>query len=182
MDIVLHCVMATYRAPIDQKLDRLYNSRVRCPYCKSVIAKYDVKCSNCGITKKQISEASNIKAKEVKQKRTGEKILMTKTKPDDVSFTRMVIWLLLGGMVGAHNFYVGRKIRGFIILSMMVTCCLFYFIFIPGHNINGYIHPLREPFSSSIFPTDALGVIVMFIWIYDMFAVVFGFYKYPVKI
>ena len=173
--------MANYRAPVNQKLDRLYNSKVRCPYCKSIIPKYDVKCANCGITKKQIADASNVKAKEVKQKKTGEKVLMTRNKPDDVSFTKMMLWLCLG-MFGAHNFYVGRKIRGFIVLSLMVVGMAFWII-LPGDGlIPGYVHPWRIPFSGAIFPTDALCVVAVFIWIFDLFAVVFGFYKYPVKL
>ena len=175
---MLHYVMATYRAPVDGRLDKLYNSRIRCPYCKTVIPKYDVKCANCGLTKKQITEASNIRAKEVRKTKSGEKILMTKTKPDDVSFTKMIIWLLLG-IFGAHNFYVGRKIRGWIMVGFMVTFIAFCII-LPINPDN--MHPWRQAFSGSVFPTDLLGAAAFFVWVYDAFGVVFGFYKYPVKI
>ena len=127
--------------------------------------------------KKQLSEGSNLRAKKAKKERTGEKLFMTRRRPVDVSFTAMSLFLILG-MFGAHCFFVGRKIRGWII-------AIFFII-----GSSGYFIPQdwRQAYSDSIniayfpFVTDIFLIAAVTMWIFDIFAVVFGFFAYPIRL
>ena len=169
----------TFKGEIDPRLDYLYNKDVRCPYCHARIVKYTTTCPRCGIHKKQIFEASNVRAKEIMKAKTGEKIFMTRHRPDDVVFMRMVMLSLVCGLFGAHCFYVGRRIRGYIILfstifGLISAICVQ--IFVPDS--------VMQYFRSTIilFPTDIFLVGAFICWAYDFFGVVFGFFKYPIRL
>ena len=161
----------------DPYLDILYTSNVRCPYCGARIVKFSTTCPRCGIHKKQISESSNIRAKEIKKQKTGEKVFMTRYRPNDVMFTTMIMLLVLG-MFGAHCFYVGRKIRGWIIVSFLTI------------GVIGALFPQdwRRAYTEFVpidyfpFITDWFFGIAIIIWVFDIFAVVFGIFKYPVRL
>ena len=166
------------REKIDPELDYLYNKNVRCPYCHAKILKYTTTCRRCGIHKRQIFEASNVRAKEIMKERSGAKIFMTRRKPSDVSFTRMAM-LLIVGLFGAHCFYVGRKIRAwfFVICTTLgLICVIIVGAFVPQSAIEVFTN------KSIPFPTDFLIVASLACWAYDIFAVVFGFFKYPIRL
>ena len=171
----------SHRIVVDEKLDRLYNKNVRCPYCRARIHKYTTTCERCGITKKQILNASNARAKEIKKQKTGGKIVFTRNRPSDVSFTRLVLCLLLG-LFGVHNFYVGRKIRGWVMLGGILIVIASFFIFPASRD--GELHPVNALFVDNGMesPFFLLGAAVFVMWAYDMFSIVFGFYKYPVRL
>jgi len=115
------------------------------------------------------------------KEKSGKKIFMVRHRPNDVSFVRMCM-LLIPGLWGAHCFYVGRKVRGFIMLAFMLV------------SILSFITPLREPFMEMVgdlnlvgevpvpFPTDLFFLAAFFMWAYDVVAVVFGFFKYPARL
>ena len=170
---------------IDPELDRLYVRTVRCPYCKARIRKYTTTCARCGVHKMQVLDASNKRAKEIIKGKTGEKVLKTKNKPHDITFTRMAL-LLIFGLLGTHNFYVGRRWRGMIMLSFVLITILFLFIFPMGPMSDGLegMHHVRKMFVDRglLFPADFLFVIAFFMWGYDTLAIIFGFYKYPVRL
>lgn len=171
------------RKQLDPRLEHLYLSNMRCPYCKNLINKGELSCTRCGVHKEQIFNASNERAKEIMRKKTGEKIFMTRTRPHDVSFTKMLLFGLLGAF-GVHNFIVGRKKRGWFIVIAWIVFLTFLFIFPYGTPANNYqdIHPIRENFKNSLFPTDFLIAVVLIIWAVDIFGIVLGFFKYPVRL
>ncbi|MDR0462358.1 MAG: hypothetical protein LBG88_03455 [Christensenellaceae bacterium] len=168
------------REEIDPYLDRLYNSNVRCPYCRVKILKYTTTCPRCGIHKKQIFDASNLEAKKILKDKTGQKIFKIRRRPDDVSFTRMSMLSLLAGFSGAHCFHVGRNIRGWAI----VICSIL--------GVVSIFAPMawRAPFETMklydqinmLFPTDFFFVAALGMWGYDFVSIVFGFFKYPVRL
>jgi len=173
---------------IDPRLDRLFNKNVRCPYCKAKILKYTTTCARCGIHKQQLIDASNKSAKEMKKQKSGGKIFMTRNRPDDISFTKMAL-LLLVGLFGAHNFYVGRKMRGFLMLAFLAIGMIFVFIFpISAQAADGTMgmHPTRKSFEQAMggmpFPTDFLIAAAVIMWAFDAIAIIFGFYKYPIRL
>jgi len=176
------------RQEIDPRLDRMYNRGVRCPYCKAKIVKYTTTCERCGVTKKQILEASNVRAKEIIKGKTGEKLIKTRHKPDDITFTMMAIMVFLLGLFGGHHFYAGRKIRGFVQLGCFLGGFVLMIIF-PGRLVDGGIelHPVREALSfplggQMMFPLDFIFIAALVMWAVDVFAVVFGLYKYPARL
>ena len=168
----------------DEQTDKLYVKAIRCPYCKNKINAYQMKCDVCGVTKAQIAHASNLQAKEVMKNKTGELVFKTRRRPEDISFTKTVLWLLIG-FFGAHNFYTGRRVRGWIMLVCMIIFFVAGFVIPIGALDAGIdMHPWRVAFEDMgmIFPTDALGVASVVMWIWDFCAVVFGYYKYPVRL
>jgi hypothetical protein len=167
---------------IDGYLDYLYNSNVRCPYCGSKILKFTTTCTRCGVTKGQIGSALNLPAREIIKKGTGEKIFMTTHRPADVSFISMFVYSL-GGIFGAHCFFVGRRTRGYTILLLTILGILSYFVFPQGS-------PLREYFAQWTFsggytmpvPTDFCLAVSFLMWAFDYFAIVIGIFKYPIRL
>lgn len=145
-------------------------------------------CSQCGISKAQIANSSNQRAKQMMREGHGGKIVMLKRRPDDVRFSTMASWLLLG-LFGAHCFYVGRKTRGWIMFWLIIIYIASVMIFPYGtwdaatSSFVG-IHPWREACIREGFtlPTDFLGVAAVIMWAMDSFAVVFGYFKYPVRL
>jgi hypothetical protein len=178
--------MPQIKKPVSEKLDRLYNSTIKCPYCGNKIPKYTSECAVCGISKVQIAEASIEKAKDIKRTKSGEKIVMTKYRPDDLSLTKMCLWLILG-IFGAHCFVAGRKARGitYAVLTALwlgLSLGLFYnwgnpsapTLIAQGWDelVRGYV-----PYPPFIF-----GFVVFCMWVWDWFAVIFGQFKYPVRL
>lgn len=174
----------------DKRLDKLYTSSVKCPYCKNKIQKLQTVCSRCGLHKMQIAYASNKRAKEMMGSESG-KIIKMRRRPNDVKMSQMG-WRLVLGIFGIHNFYTGRKIRGFIMLGCMIIFVLQALVFPIGKVIQlegggmEYVgmHPWREACIDwgAPFPLDFLGVTALILWISDIFGVILGWYKYPVRL
>ncbi|MCL2228728.1 MAG: hypothetical protein FWC00_02755 [Firmicutes bacterium] len=167
-----------HRKEVDQYLDALYNNNVRCPYCRAKIRKYTTVCVRCGMTKRQIHQASNLEAKKILQSGSNEKVLTSRRRPEDVSFTGMAMRGIIG-FTGLHCFFVGRKIRGWIIASFAII------------GLVGALAPMswRQPFNSVylfedlpvFFPTDYFLLVGAMMWWIDLFSIVFGFFKYPIR-
>jgi len=169
---------------IDPKLDYLYNTTVRCPYCHSRILKYTSVCPRCGITKHQIHGASNKRAKEIMKNKTGELIFMSRRRPDDVTFTGMALRSFIGGLFGWHCFYCGRKIRGWIMLICGVVGLVGVACTASPKN------PMRMYFESHILfgthellpPFDLLLIVAFCLHALDFFCIALGAFKYPVRL
>ena len=168
-----------------RRLDRLYARNTRCPYCKAAIRKMTSTCERCGVTKKQIESASWQDARAIqKGKKTG-KIVKTKLVPKDMDYGRWLIVLVLLGWTGYHNFWVGRRLRGWILCGMMLTFILCLIIFPPGSPLNDMagMSEARKWFAerAMVFPSDVIGGLVVVMWLIDWGAVVlFRTFKYPV--
>lgn len=177
------------RAPkeysVDPKLDRMYARNIRCPYCKAVVARYTTTCVQCGITKEQIANASHLEAKKVLKKQEKGTVLWTRTVPRDLNFTKFILLLVFTGPFGGHNFYVGRKLRGWIMFASMALL-VFSLLFFNYADIDRGIpmHPWRASLSwGNLFPFDVPGLVAIVIWFFDWFAaVIFNTFKYPVRI
>ena len=109
---------------------------------------------------------------------------MTNIKPDDVSFIKLSLFSLFFGMFGVHAFYVGRRIRGWIILGCMLAYIVTAIIWpasAPGTPQEGF----RQVFDDAgiPFPLDFFGLVAVFFWAYDWFnIVIMQKFKYPVRI
>jgi TM2 domain-containing membrane protein YozV len=169
------------RNPVSSVLDKLYNKTIRCPYCGTKIPKYTAVCENCGLTKAQIAEGKVSAAGKTE-------VLYTNIRPSSISFWKMAISAVFG-FTGIHCFISRRWIRGTIIAALCFGFLICAFIFNPayidsaGNEIAA--HPLRYAFTGSeyyFFPTDVCGLVGVCLWIWDWIAIVFGWYKYPVRI
>ena len=157
----------------NRHLDKLYTSSVKCPYCKNKIQKLQTVCSQCGLNKIQIAYASNKRAKEMMKTGESGKIVRMRHRPTDVKIWSMV-WRLVFGLFGVHNFYTGRKIRGWISLGFMMV-----FIAAAIILLSIGVETLDDEW---VQPVAMLSTPATVIWIADAFAVVFGWYKYPVRL
>jgi hypothetical protein len=151
------------------RLDKLYTSAVRCPYCRNKIQKLQTTCSKCGLNKIQIAYASNKRAKQMMKSGERGKIVMMRRRPNDVKLYAILLRAIFG-LFGMHNFYVGRKIRGWISFGFM-------FVFI----VTGII--IFELDLTEFTPVvAALSTPAIVIWVTDIFGIIFGWYKYPVRL
>ena len=122
--------------------------------------------------------------------KSGErgKIVKVRRRPSDIKLGQIAWRLGFFGIFGWHNFYTGRRIRGWIMLGCMLVFMLqLWFIFPMGDINNGFegMHPWREAVmvgQGMPFPLDMFGMISFFLWISDVFGVVFRWYKYPVRL
>lgn len=157
------------------RLDRLYTSAVKCPYCKNKIQKLQTTCSKCGLNKIQIAYASNKKAKQMMKAGERGKIVMMRRKPTDVKMWQMA-WRLIFGIFGVHNFYVGRKIRGWVMLGFMVA------FIVTAIGVPLALGIEIQELGEAAQPIAFLSTPPLVMWIADAFGIVFGWYKYPVRL
>jgi len=169
----------------DPRLDRMYGQNIRCPYCKMTIAKFTTTCVQCGITKEQIAYASHQDAKKIMQGKDRGLVLYTRTIPRDLNFTKFLLCLVFLGLFGGHYFYIGRKIRGFLMLGSIILLFVSVIVFPFGNFEDIEMHSFRAAASwdGAFFPLDVPGIIAIVVWFVDWFAiVVFNRFKYPVRI
>lgn len=143
---------------------------MKCPQCNYKM-RQDV-CPYCNIEKKDVKQASNQKAKIYMQSHKKDKVVFTKEKPNDVNKANMLWFTIFLGFVGAGNFYVGRKKRGyFMLISFVVGMTLTYF------KVTYMDIWLLENMANiaSIFT-----IIAIFMWFSDIINVIFNRYRYPV--
>ncbi|MBR4418441.1 MAG: hypothetical protein IKT33_00355 [Clostridia bacterium] len=163
------------RVQADERLDGLFMTEMRCPYCQTKMPKATSKCKNCGLTKEQIYHAEL-----TAPYKPGREVLFSKVRPAVMPYWKMVLGSLFG-FFGVHNFIAKRYLRGAIMLLLTVAYLVSLIIFPP---MLGEAEPnaIRYLFESQtyLFPGDLLGIFALTMWIWDFFAVVFGQYKYPV--
>ena len=118
--------------------------------------------------------------------RTGDrgKIVMMRRRPNDLLLGQ-ISWRLIFGVFGVHNFYTGRRIRGWIMLGCMLAFVLEVLVFPLGDITNALegIHPWREALGDGgLWPFDVFGIIPVVMWISDVVSIMLGWYKYPVRL
>jgi len=173
------------RTPTSRKLQYFYSRNIKCPYCKNWIRKFVAKCDRCGVTKEQIADASNQEAKQIKKGKRQGKIVYTRRRPDDVSLPKLLLLTIFLGVFGAHCFYVGRRLRGWLMLGSFLLLIAAFIIFPTGTG-DVPMHAWREPFQAARyfrwFPLDAPGFIVVMIWLVDWVAILIDRFKFPVRL
>lgn len=165
------------RVTADERLDALYMSEMRCPYCQTKMPKGTAKCKNCALTKEQIYYA-----KLTAPYKPGQNILMSKVRPAELPFWKMALGGVFG-FFGIHCFVAKRYIRGCVILLLSVLFLVSAILFPPANGDNPP-NEIRYMFESTtyLFPGDLLGIIALTIWVWDLFAILLRQFKYPVVI
>ncbi len=165
------------RITADNRLDMLYMREMRCPYCQTKMPKGTSKCENCALTKEQIYYA-----KLTAPYKPGQNILMSRVRPAELPFWKMVLGSVFG-FLGIHCFVSKRYLRGVIIFLLTAAFIASVIIFPPSFGDAGP-NAIRDMFESTtyLFPGDLLGIFALGIWVWDFFAVLFGQFKYPVVV
>ena len=144
---------------------------MRCPNCDSKIKNNLPVCSNCGTKVADINNASYEKALQVLQTGTlvqKEKIFYTYNTPKELSRKRLLWLTICLGIMGAQDFYVGKKKFG---ISKIASLVLGNIILIL--NYMGY--------AMSFYSIGGLLIAYpLLTWIYDIVRVCFKRYPFPV--
>lgn len=147
------------------------NLMKKCPRCGEKCFSVQKKCDYCGLVFERLNYVTNKAGKIAVIKRQKEKVLRVTTWPSDVKKWKAMLFCGLGGLVGAHNFYLGRFLKGFfsLIVTLIGLVCILF---------ENYIN--YAPFYEAFFflPT----AITFILWIYDFIMIFFERYKIPVAI
>ena len=165
------------RVTADERLDALFMTEMRCPYCQTKMPKGTSKCKNCALTKEQIYYA-----KLTAPYKPGQNILMSKVRPAELPLWKMVVGSVFG-FLGIHCYVAKRYLRGAIMLLLtiaFITSVILFPIAIGDSEPN----QIRYMFESKtyLFPGDLIGIFVLGMWLWDFFAILFRQFKYPVVI
>lgn len=166
-----------HRIQADDRLDALFMREMRCPYCQTKIMKGTAKCKHCGLTKEQIYYA-----KLTAPYKAGQNILMSKVRPAELPLWKMGVGGVFG-FLGVHCFIAKRYLRGLLywllLISFIVVMCVF-----PPNFGDATPNAVRYAFESRtyLFPGDLLGIILLGMWVWDLFAIFLRQFKYPVVV
>lgn len=163
------------RVRADERLDMLYMREMRCPYCQTKMPRGTSKCQNCALTKEQIYYA-----KLTAPYKPGQNILFSKVRPASLPLWKMGVGGVFG-FFGVHCFIAKRYLKGFIMLLLSVAFAVSLMVFPPAIG-DAEPNAVRYMFESKtyLFPGDLSGIIVLGMWVWDLFAIFLGQFKYPV--
>lgn len=154
------------------KLSRKQDFQI-CPRCglKSLVGVES--CPECGLIFSRLDVATNKDAKKKILRYDRDFIIRTTKLPSDVSFVKLLVYSILLGPTGAHCFYVGRYLRGSILLTNFIFM-LMLVIF------NAEIAAVSEGALLGVLST--LCGFVLLMWPWDVFMIIFKKFKVPVAI
>lgn len=163
----------------------------KCPYCKSKNPLASRYCGACHLDFYQLDKCTNAEAKKMlRHRRFGEtfegEIVNTSTLPSDVSRAKLIIYTLLFGLFGVHNFYVGRYFKAWVqcVLGVIFTglaIAISYFLDVP--TIAMTFLGIQTNLVNVLFLFGLLvGIYPATSWLFDLFAVVIKKYEVPIAL
>ena len=157
---------------IGRKLGR-ESQFVICPRCGLKSLATAENCPECGLVFSRLKIATNKDAKKKILRRDKDFIIMTNNLPSDVSRLKLLLLTIFTGIFGGHCFYVGRYLRGGLLL------------------LNGLALILYVIFNDSLVSIDGgkllaalttIGGIIMLVWAFDLVCVIIKRFKVPIAI
>lgn len=146
----------------------------KCPRCKEKCLVHEKACHECGLIFERLNYTSNKSAKKLILKGKFKDTIKTADWPYDAKKST-AMWLSgLLGFTGAHNFYLGRFIKGSISLFGFVLSLVMVILNdqLYGTTTWSYLNWIV------LIP----GACVLLFWIIDFVAIFFERYKIPVAI
>jgi len=144
----------------------------KCPRCGEKTYFSSKVCENCKLIFARLEYASNKKAKEaIKAGRRKQEVLMTKTLPRDLPRWKLFLICALGGMIGIHNIYIGRYLKGFFSFFFVLLTAVLIAV-LPGDM-------LSQVYETYLFIPAG---IVFALWFYDLFMIGIKNYKVPIAL
>lgn len=144
-----------------------------CPRCGIKVLDNCEECPECGLVFSRLEIATNRDAKKKKLRHDRDFIINTKKLPKDVSFIKLLLLAIFLGPFGAHSFYVGRYLRGSVMLVDFL-CILMLTIF------NQQLMAVANGNLMSVFAI-VCGFIEL-LWFVDIFLIATKQFKVPVAI
>lgn len=158
-----------------------FTKKKKCPFCGYKNNPVAVDCEACGLNFTQLKDCSNKEAKEtLKHRRFGEtfegEIVDVAFYPNDVKKVRFFLLAILLGLFGAHNFYVGKYVKGWLslILGAIFTIC----VFVVASTVELGTGIANLFFNIGLFA----GVYPIITWLFDLVAILFKGFRFPVKL
>ncbi len=144
---------------------------MKCPRCGEENFKTQKKCSDCGLVFDRLNYVSNRAGKIAVVRREKENILRVTKWPKDAKKSKALLLCGFLGLVGAHNFYLGRYVKGFFSLIVTLVACVCIML----ENVIDY-----ASFYESFFflPTG----IMFLMWWVDFILIASNKYKIPVAL
>ena len=144
-----------------------------CPRCGMKSLASAETCSDCGLVFSRLVIATNKDAKKKIKNRDKDFIIMTNQLPADVSYLKLLLSCIFGGLLGAHCFSVGRYWRGSILLINTLILIMFVvfnqnMIEIDGGTLLGALATLCG--------------MVMIVWPIDIVLIIMKKFKVPIAI
>ena len=145
---------------------------MKCPICGCKM-KDEFMCPYCKITGRQVRNASNKEARERIKKGDKKEVYSSTYLPRDVNNTRLLVAVLLGGLFGVHQFYVGKNKMGFFYLFSFL---LGFISFVLSDMIFKDVVFLKYIMNVGLM----LAALIIFLWISDIFKILFKSFSIPV--
>ena len=145
--------------------------QAKCPRCGEKHMEQATKCEYCGLIFSRLEQATNGAAKRAMKNGKANKVVYVKKAPKDVSKIKLYLYTIFLGLFGAEYFYIGRKIRGTVMLCCGIISMIFFAL-----SMNGIVVEQVE----SVY----LGItgIITIAWLFDICNLCFGGLKIPVYI
>lgn len=148
---------------------------MRCPNCYGKVDGKNGICLKCGFKMNSLDNASNKKAKELKQSGDGDLVIETNVLPSDVSKKKLLLYCGLLGFFGGHYFYVGKYVRA--ILNLVISVYSLVFAFFEVLKISG-----DKTFAYFEFFASILFAFVFVFTIIDFINIALNKFKVPVYV
>ena len=148
-------------------------STITCPRCGFKCLVGMEECPDCGLVFSRMQVATNKDAKRKILRHDNDFIIYTSKLPSDVKYRTLLLYVIFLGLAGGHCFYVGRYWRGGLLLlnTLVVIICTIF---------NAPIVALDH--GRVIAAIATVCGFIMFIWVYDLFAILLKKFKVPVAI
>lgn len=144
-----------------------------CPRCGMQCLKGTDTCPDCGLVFSRLDIATNKDAKNKLKRRDKDFIIYTSKLPSDVKYIKLLLITIFLGLVGGHCFYVGRYVRGGLLLlnSLVVLLCVILNDQLIGIDNGQFIAAIAT-----------ICGFIMFVWVYDLIMVIIKKFKVPIAI
>ena len=131
-------------------------------------------CPDCGLNFAKFAKATNAEAKRAMRKGEKERVLNSSQRPSDVSKTKLLLSCIFGGLFGAHEFMLGRWLRG--LFYCITTMLAFVLAWLQMYDFTSVAF---EYITEIVY---LVWVVILVIWIDSIFKIIFNKYKIPVSL
>lgn len=147
----------------------------RCPRCNEKMLVEIVVCPGCQLNFQKFDTATNKEAKQAIKTGEKERVLMRKSRPNDVRFFPLLLITIFLGLIGGHYYYVGRY-------KMGAFFSIFFAVGIVNAIISSFLDaaPTGDLFQVFTLLVLIWGVVIM-LWIIDIVKVCVNKFKIPVS-
>jgi len=144
-----------------------------CPRCGMKSLKLQDSCPDCGLVFARLELATNKDAKKLIRRRETDFIIKTSKLPKDVSYIKLMLWVIFAGVMGAHCFRVGRYWRGTLLLLNFIAIVMYVVFNAPLIALDG---------GGTIAALTTISGLILILWAYDLIMIILKKFKVPVAI